>query len=55
MDFESEIVEEQEFLKGLEHRRAIVIDSVNGYKYEIFTLDFYYPDFNTSRAKYINM
>ena len=48
------IIEEQEFLKGLEHRRAIVIDGVNGYKYEIFTPDFYYPDFNTSRAKYIN-
>ena len=48
------IIEEQEFLKGLEHRRAIVIDGVNGYKYEIYTPDFYYPDFNTIRAKYIN-
>lgn len=50
----TKIVEEQEFLKGLEHRRAIVVDGVNGYKYEIFTPDFYYPDFNTSRAKHIN-
>ncbi|GAI77375.1 unnamed protein product, partial [marine sediment metagenome] len=51
----TKIIEEQEFLKGLEHRRAIVIDGVNGYKYEIFTPDFYYPDFNTSIAKYLFM
>jgi len=50
----TKIIEEQEFLKGLEHRRAIVIDGVNGYKYEIYTPDFYYPDFNASRAKYKN-
>ena len=50
----TKIIEEQEFLKGLEHRRAIVIDGVNGYKYEIFTPDFEYPKFNTSRSEYIN-
>lgn len=39
-------LEEQEFLKGLEHRRAIVMDGVNGYKYEIFTPDFEVYDVN---------
>ena len=47
----TKIIEEQEFLKGLEHRRAIVIDGVNGYKYEIYTPDFEYPKFNTSRTE----
>jgi len=46
----TKIIEEQEFLKGLEHRRAMVIDGVNGYKYEIYTPDFDYPNFNTSRS-----
>ena len=47
----TKIIEEQEFLKGLEHRRAIVIDGVNGYKYEIFTPDFDCLKGNISRAK----
>jgi hypothetical protein len=51
----TKIVEEQEFLKGLEHRRAIVIDGVNGYKYEIFTPDFDYLNFNTSSSKNFNI
>jgi len=51
----TKIIEEQELLKGLEHRRAIVIDGVNGYKYEIFTPDFDYHDFNYRRSKRINM
>ena len=49
----TKIIEEQEFLKGLEHRRAIVIDGVNVYKYEIYTPNFDYPKFNTSRSEYI--
>jgi len=36
----TKIIEEQEFLKVLEHRRAMVIDGVNGHKYEIYTPDF---------------
>jgi len=51
----TKIIEEQEFLKGLEHRRAIVIDGVNGYKYEIFTPDFEYLKFNTIKSKCVNM
>ena len=45
----TKIIGEQEFLKGLEHRRAMVIDGVNGYKYEIFTPDLDYHDFNYKR------
>ena len=50
----TKIIEEQEFLKGLEHRRAIVIDGVNGYKYEIFTPEFEYLKFNTIKSKCVN-
>ena len=51
----TKIIEEQEFLKGLEHRRAIVIDGVNGYKYEIFTPDFNHQGINIDRSNYLNL
>ena len=51
----TKIIEEQEFLKGLEHRRAMVLDGVNGYKYEIFTPDFDYRDFDSKGSRHINI